>query len=100
MTLTDQELDQFLDEVGVFSDEKLSTERERPELPKLPEPPKPKNKLLIFAIFLAFIFGVSVGLATKNFTTGRQFTYIVQKLNELENSKDLIEPLNFSEEMR
>ena len=51
MSFTDQELDQFLDEVGVFSEEKLEeivAVREKPELPTIAPAEKKKVATFLF----------------------------------------------------
>jgi|GEM_PF-5325006 len=105
MSLTEQELDQFLDEVNLFSDEKLETILEMRERPKLPPPPieaPKKNRLFLFGLVGGgFLLGLAAGLAftipSRN-EVGQQLTYIIQKISELENSKDLIEPLSIPKE--
>ena len=101
MSLTDQELESFLEEVGVFSGEKLDSLLEVRERPQIPAPPieKPKSKRLFFfgTLTAAFILGLSIGVTltySNKKEVGQQLTYIIQKISELENSRDLIEPIS------
>ena len=99
MTLTEEELEQFLDDIDVFSRDTL--EPERPEL-VLPIEKKPQSNpiLIVGGIVLAFFIGLSLGLFLNHEDTRPQFTYIIQKLNDLEGSSDLIEPLDTFEQLR
>ncbi len=101
MSLTEQELDEFLDEVNLLSDEKLETILETRERPRLLLPPSrapQKNRLVLFGFAGGgFLVGLAIGLAftiPNRHEVGQQLTYIIQKISELENSKDLIEPLS------
>ncbi|MCH9610469.1 MAG: hypothetical protein S4CHLAM81_12350 [Chlamydiales bacterium] len=84
MPLTEQEIDQFLEDVGALSDPK----REKPALPTLPQKSKTSKKISYILLVTLFTLGLSVGLLINQVSIGRQFTYIAQKLSELKPIED------------
>ncbi|MCP5469655.1 MAG: hypothetical protein H7A36_04025 [Chlamydiales bacterium] len=105
--MTEQELETFFDEIGLFSEEK-SVETKR-ELPKLPSPPitpvrKPRKWIAIWVgagLLATFTLGLVLGLATAAISHEKldeihqQLTFLMQKVADAEQTmpaSEVIEP--------
>ena len=101
MSVAEEELNALLEEMETLSpEEEVSFEREESEIPRIEESLQaPRRGISPYWIPIAFAIGLCFGLTlswTYRQEMGKQLTYIIQKISDLENSKDLIEPLDLN----